>query len=105
VRLAPLYDIASALPYDDTHAPKVKLAMKIGACYRVSAVGASAWGRLASELDLDPDAVIGRARSLAERLPDALATAAAPFGTADAFATCLVDEVTAHTRACLAALA
>src|SRR3546814_16178066 len=38
VRLAPLYDIASALAYPDFHLPKLKMAMKIGGYYRLSAI-------------------------------------------------------------------
>lgn len=33
VRLAPLYDVASVLPYDEFDSRKVKLAMKVGKCY------------------------------------------------------------------------
>jgi serine/threonine-protein kinase HipA len=36
VRLAPLYDVASALPYDDMYLPKLKLAMRIGGEYALS---------------------------------------------------------------------
>ena len=41
VRLAPLYDIASALPYG-THEKKLRLAMKIGDDYRVHP-GQNSW--------------------------------------------------------------
>jgi serine/threonine-protein kinase HipA len=105
VRLAPLYDIASALPYDDTHAPKVKLAMKIGPYYRVSAIGTSAWTRLAADLDLDPDTLVDRARSLAADLPDALASAIVASAPDDAFAATLLDAVVDHVASCRAALA
>ncbi|MET4121693.1 serine/threonine protein kinase HipA of HipAB toxin-antitoxin module [Bradyrhizobium sp. JR1.5] len=39
VRLAPLYDIASVLPYDDVDLRKIKLAMKIGGDYKLSQIG------------------------------------------------------------------
>ena len=38
-RLAPLYDVASALPYQKARARKLKLAMKIGGKYRLEEVG------------------------------------------------------------------
>ena len=41
VRLAPLYDIASALPYDDMYVPKLRLAMRVGGEYRVAARAAA----------------------------------------------------------------
>jgi len=39
VRLAPLYDVASILPYDEFDLRKVKLAMKIGGEYKLSQIG------------------------------------------------------------------
>ena len=77
VRLAPLYDIASALAYPDLHPPKVKLAMKIGGCYRLSAIGPTAWVRLAEEVRVEPDLLIDRIRVLIDRVADAFSTAAA----------------------------
>lgn len=70
VRLAPLYDVASALPYEHLSARKLKLAMKLGGTYRLWDVGRHQWSRLAAELDLDAEAVIARARDMAERMPD-----------------------------------
>ncbi|WP_225160046.1 HipA domain-containing protein [Bradyrhizobium sp. BRP56] len=39
VRLAPLYDIASILTYDDVDLQKMKLAMKIGGEYKLGQIG------------------------------------------------------------------
>lgn len=58
-RLAPLYDIASILPYD-FDPQKIRSAMKIGAEYRIRDIGPYRWRRLATDLRLDADAV-GRA--------------------------------------------
>lgn len=77
VRLAPLYDIASALAYDDFHPPKVKLAMKVGGYFLLSAIGPRAWIRLAEDLRLDQDLVLGRVSDLTRRVSDAVAKAAA----------------------------
>lgn len=72
VRLAPLYDLASALPYPDLDARRLRLAMRVGSTYRVADIGARQWAACAKGLDLDPDAVIGRARLLAGQIPDRL---------------------------------
>ncbi|MDE3044789.1 MAG: type II toxin-antitoxin system HipA family toxin [Acidobacteriota bacterium] len=74
VRLAPLYDIASALPYE-VHEKKLRLAMKIGGDYRIFPERNN-WTKAASELGLDPDALIERVRELGAILPDAFADAA-----------------------------
>ena len=57
VRLAPLYDLASALPYAGTQARKLKLAMKIGGKYRLGEIGAYQWEKLGRELKLSEDRI------------------------------------------------
>ncbi len=74
VRLAPLYDVASALPYD-IHERKLRFAMKIGGDYRVFPLR-NTWPEAARELALDADAVVGRVRELAALAPDVCADAA-----------------------------
>jgi serine/threonine-protein kinase HipA len=74
VRLAPLYDLASALPYAGKQLQKVKLAMSIGGRYRLREIGAYRWEKLAADLKLPEDEVRTRVRSMAATLPD-LATA------------------------------
>jgi serine/threonine-protein kinase HipA len=39
VRLAPRYDVASILPYDEFDLRKVKIAMKIGGKHKPSQIG------------------------------------------------------------------
>jgi serine/threonine-protein kinase HipA len=73
VRLAPLYDIASMLPYDDIDPRKAKLAMKIGDDYRLHHIGADEWRKLAAAVRVDADALIDRVRTMSANLPDALA--------------------------------
>ena len=70
VRLAPLYDIASILPYDDVDIQKIKLAMKIGGEYKLGLIGLRDWQKFARETRLDPDKVIAGLISMAEQLPD-----------------------------------
>src|ERR1041384_5696617 len=48
VRLAPMYDVASALLYDD-HPKELKLAQKVGGEYRVTVIEGRHWDRLATE--------------------------------------------------------
>lgn len=72
-RLAPLYDLASALPYDDLAPMKLKLAMKIGGKYRLRDVYGRQWVKLAEELRMESEALITHIKDLAENLPDAVA--------------------------------
>src|SRR5262249_10834771 len=71
VRLAPLYDLASGLPYPKIDPHKVTLAMKLGGEYRLRAIGPRQWHKLAAELHLDPTRVRDRVRELAAAVPDA----------------------------------
>ena len=73
VRLAPLYDIASALPYG-THERKLRLAMKIGTSYDIY-LQRNRWPDAARDLGLDAEALVEGARELASIAPDAFADA------------------------------
>ncbi|WP_240543126.1 HipA domain-containing protein [Bradyrhizobium canariense] len=73
VRLAPLYDITSILPYDDVDLQKIKLAMKIGGDYKLSQITLRDWQKFARETRLDPDKVIAGLICMAEQLPDIVA--------------------------------
>jgi len=72
-RLAPLYDIASALPYDNLDPHRLKLAMKVGGEYRVRDIGARQWRKLANDLRLDPELVLNRVIQLVGMMPDHIA--------------------------------
>ena len=76
VRLAPLYDVASALPYPDVPIQKLRLAMKFGGSYLVTSRTPSMWPRVSKELGLPLDVVMEHAQLLMDRLPDAFADAA-----------------------------
>ncbi len=71
-RLAPLYDIASILPYD-FDIRQVRLAMEVGGNYRLRDVGPRQWRKLATDLRLDADALVQRVRDMAAMLPEHLA--------------------------------
>lgn len=70
IRLAPLYDVASILPYEQFDLRKVKLAMKIGGQYQLHDIGIRQWQKLAKEARIDADELIERLRTIAQRLPD-----------------------------------
>lgn len=73
VRLAPLYDIASALPYG-VHERRLRLAMKIGG-YRLIPYS-NPWPAAAHDLGVEAELLIERVRELSGRAPDAFADAA-----------------------------
>jgi serine/threonine-protein kinase HipA len=77
VRLAPLYDVASSLPYDDMFLPRLRLAMRIGSEYRVAAIAGRHWDAFAERNGLEASAVKERIDELARRLPEAFREAAA----------------------------
>lgn len=105
VRLAPLYDIASALPYG-THERKLRFAMKIGGNYDVYS-RRNRWGEAAGDLGVDPEAAVDRVIALAQRTPDAFVEAAAsPEVTAleRPLPTRLVDLVAERVARCVSVL-
>ena len=71
VRLAPLYDIASALPYG-MHERKLRFAMKLGGDYRVF-LQRNPWPQTARDLGLDAGELADRVSKLADVAPDAFA--------------------------------
>jgi serine/threonine-protein kinase HipA len=94
--LAPLYDIASALPYSDVPLQRMRLAMKFGDSYLVTPRYPEMWSKVGKELGLSTDVVVERARTLMDRLPDAFADAArdpAIAAIASTMPTRLVDAV------------
>jgi len=70
VRLAPLYDVASILPYDEFDLRKVKLAMKIGGEYKLSLIGLRQWQKFAREVRMEADELVELLASMAKQLPD-----------------------------------
>lgn len=71
VRLAPLYDLASALPYpQQMPIQKLKLAMKVGGEYRVRALQRRHWEREAVAIGLEADSASLRMRRLLRAIPE-----------------------------------
>lgn len=75
VRLGPLYDLASALPYS-THTRQLRMAMKIGGHYDLD-LWPHDWPRAAADMGLRPETLLQRVRELAGAAADAFATEAA----------------------------
>jgi serine/threonine-protein kinase HipA len=73
VRLAPLYDLSSQLPYPDLITQRV--AMKIGDHYDIARVTRSDWQNLARSCALDQEQVIGMLTEMARALPDVISAA------------------------------
>jgi len=73
IRLSPLYDLSSQLPYPELIDQRV--AMKIGDQYDIPLIGFSEWQALASACAVDSQLLMNRLRQLAEALPDAVSAA------------------------------
>ncbi|HKP75621.1 MAG TPA: type II toxin-antitoxin system HipA family toxin [Longimicrobiaceae bacterium] len=72
IRLAPLYDVVSLLPYKESHAPSVKLAMSIGGQYRMRFIERRHWERLADGIGADRPALLELVEDVVNRTPGAL---------------------------------
>ncbi len=70
VRLAPLYDIASVLPYPQFDPRRAAVAMKIGGKARIQQIGLAEWRKLARQIGVDEAALIARARTMAAEIAD-----------------------------------
>jgi len=102
-RLAPLYDVASSLPYDDMYLPRLRLAMRIASEYRVEAITGRHWRAFAEQNGLDPDRTVARIDELARRLPEAFreaASADAVVALRSALPERLAAAVEKHVDAC-----
>jgi serine/threonine-protein kinase HipA len=73
-RLAPLYDVASALPYAGTQLQKLKLAMKVGSKYRLHEINLYHWEKLAHELKYPAEKVRASVLRMAGSMPDLAGT-------------------------------
>ena len=71
VRLAPIYDVASVLPYPDFDPRRIRLAMKLGGEYLLQNIGLRQWRKLAAETRIGPEALLNRVQSMAAAIPDA----------------------------------
>lgn len=74
VRFAPLYDIASTLPYGD-HPRKLRLAQGIAGEYRPVYIDARRWDRLAQAVRIDAEKLRHLISEMIDQIPDALSDA------------------------------
>ena len=106
-RLAPLYDLASALPYPGHHAPRLKLAMKVGGESRLGYIQVRHWERFAAEVGLPPEEVLEICESVAVETPDRFADVVAT-GRSEGLDHPIIERlkkaITNHADACLASL-
>lgn len=95
IRLAPLYDLISTLPYPREIPPRqIKLAMKIGGEYKHYNIGAKNWEKAAREWGLDRDQVLDRLVALAQKLPETAAIIARKISEPDAPSHDILDRIT-----------
>jgi serine/threonine-protein kinase HipA len=106
VRLAPLYDLSSQLPYPELISQKVS--MKIGDHYEIRRVGLEDWRRVAQTCALEEERVIGWVANMAKALPDETTTArdqALRDGLSRSVIVPLAQRLIAHAQERLASLA
>lgn len=92
VALAPVYDVASVLPYQpDPESGLSRVAMPIAGRSKFGTVDLAAIAKFADKAGTDPDRLVERTRAMAAGLPDAIAAAAAdiPAATLGDLATAL----------------
>lgn len=107
VRLAPLYDLASALPYDDLAYQKLKLAMRVGKKYRLRDIRGFDWRNFAKAARVDGDALFGRLLDQAVRMPDVAASVAASMkseGLTHDVIDRLAGDIATHAAKCAQSL-
>ena len=109
VRLAPFYDLASALPYHQRiDLNKAKLAMKIGNSYRFREINRTHWEACARELRMPAGNLVERIESLIELMLATLPGIASMLveeGLDHPVIGGLVDSIGAHAKDCRARLA
>jgi serine/threonine-protein kinase HipA len=108
VRLAPLYDVISALPYPDQISPRQqKLAMRVDSEYAIRKIARRHWEGLAARCDLDAEPLIQRVEEVLQALPGAASAAVAEV-SADGLEHNVLDRlevaIRAHSMECLSRL-
>jgi serine/threonine-protein kinase HipA len=101
LRLAPLYDVITALPYPQFEREKVCLAMAVNGERVVDRITGAHWRALARAVGFLPDLVINRIVDLGERIPTAIDRVIRQAGGNRAIMERLAEPVARHVRACL----
>jgi serine/threonine-protein kinase HipA len=107
VRLAPLYDIASILPYPRRISPqKASLALRVGGEYRIRKIQRRHWERLVKDFGMPADS-LDLVREVVRAVPgkmEDVCSAAGSEGIDHPVVGWLEDGVRRNARACLTAL-
>ncbi|MGH7574782.1 MAG: HipA domain-containing protein, partial [Longimicrobiales bacterium] len=105
VRLAPLYDLVSALPYPHwIPYRKAKLAMRVDREYAIHKVRARHWRALAEHCGLDAGPVVDRVGEIVDQVQGAIGAVAASLheeGLNDPIIGDLADAISSHAERCL----
>lgn len=107
VRLAPLYDISSVLPYPQLDRRKLKMAMKIGSHYRWHDISLRDWLKLGKELGFPEDHTRTILRLVGRNIADAAASEASAMKSAGIdhpVVDRLVDAISESADRCLGML-
>lgn len=102
-RLAPLYDVISAVPYASGGESPIRLAMRVGAHDRLSDISGRDWALAATQLRIDPSALAERILYIARRLSAAFEEAAADQtvqAVAGTFANRMIEQLADRAREC-----
>ena len=102
-RLAPVYDLASVLPYREFDPYRVRLAMKLGGEYILRNIGLRQWQKLAKEVRMGEEDVLRRVVAMAEVIPREVAHVATQMrreGIKHAILGKLEKELTARAGDC-----
>lgn len=100
IRLAPLYDISSQLPY--SHAVPQRLSMKIGEHHEIARVNLADWRDLARACAISEDRMLGLLSRIARELPEHISAArdqAIADGLHEPIVTQLAKQLAAHVNA------
>jgi len=103
VRLAPLYDLASTLPYSNLEYQRLKLAMRVGKKYRLRDIRGTDWVHLAKAVHIDGKGLLTHIFDQAALLPDEAASVAAEMkreGLTHDIVDRLADQIAAHAPKC-----
>lgn len=99
IRLAPLYDLSSQLPYPELIEQRV--AMKIGDHYDIWRIGMADWSKLARTCGIEEERLVTMLRAMAEALPDEISAArdqALAEGLSESIMAPLAQQLIGHVR-------
>jgi serine/threonine-protein kinase HipA len=100
LRLAPLYDLASILPYEaELH--RVRLAMKIGGEVELRKIRGRHWAAMGPLLGMGEAAMLSQLQKLGGQVLERLPVLCAEIRPQNEFVMHFEQRILAHTRSCL----